>query len=200
MDNAKYSSQEQEQAKKLKLKVEGWREVVLPLNSVLLWSQPYYPGCIFGVISAVFLLLWYLEPSLLTTFSLAGMLACLLDYLVPMLLAQLCGQDKWTGQHERQLQDICLEVVHTWQSVVGACAAIKKAKQEKPKVYMVAVLVSLLVVAWIGNAFDNLFLTYLIVLFLAMSPGMKHHGIFQKYFSTAVLTIRNLIADKMKKN
>uniref|UniRef100_L7LTB8 Putative adp-ribosylation factor-like 6 n=1 Tax=Rhipicephalus pulchellus TaxID=72859 RepID=L7LTB8_RHIPC len=227
MDNAKYTSQEQDQAKKLRLKLEGWREVVLPLHSVLLWnqpyypgcifgaitrevvlplhsvllwSQPYYPGCIFGAITTVFLLLWYLEPSLLTTFSLIGMLVCLLDYLVPLLLAQLCSPDKWTSQHERQLHDICLEAVHAWQSMVNACASLKKAKQEKPKAYVVAVLISLLVMAWIGNAFDNLFLTYLIVLFLAMTPGMKHHGIFKKYFSATVLTIRNLIADKMKKN
>uniref|UniRef100_A0A131YCB0 Adp ribosylation factor like 6 n=1 Tax=Rhipicephalus appendiculatus TaxID=34631 RepID=A0A131YCB0_RHIAP len=133
MDNAKYTSQEQDQAKKLRLKLEGWREVVLPLHSVLLWSQPYYPGCIFGAITTVFVLLWYLEPSLLTTFSLIGMLACLLDYLVPLLLAQLCSPDKWTSQHERQLHDICLEAVHSWQSVVNACASLKKAKQDKPK-------------------------------------------------------------------
>ncbi|KAL3191611.1 hypothetical protein MRX96_059707 [Rhipicephalus microplus] len=160
MDNAKYTSQEQDQAKKLRLKLEGWREVVLPLHSVLLWNQPYYPGCIFGAVTTVFV----------------------------------------TSQHERQLHDICLEAVHAWQSVVNACASLKKAKQDKPKAYVVAVLISLLLMAWIGNAFDNLFLTYLIVLFLAMTPGMKHHGIFKKYFSATVLTIRNLIADKMKKN
>ncbi|KAK8761867.1 hypothetical protein V5799_026864 [Amblyomma americanum] len=179
MDNAKYTSQEQEHAKKLRLKLEGWREVVLPLNSVLLWSQPYYPGCIFGAVTAIFLILWYMEPSLLTTFSLIGMLACLLDYTVPLLLAQLCSPDKWTSQHERQLHDICLEMAHAWHSVQGAWATVKKAKQDKPKAYVVAVLISLLLVAWIGNAFDNLFLTYLIVLFLAMIPGMKHHGIFK---------------------
>lgn len=200
MDNAKYTSQEQDQAKKLRLKLEGWREVVLPLHSVLLWNQPYYPGCIFGAVTTVFVLLWYMEPSLLTTFSLIGMLVSLLDYLVPLLLAQLCSPDKWTSQHERKLHDICLEAVHAWQSVVNACASLKKAKQDKPKAYVVAVLISLLLMAWIGNAFDNLFLTYLIVLFLAMTPGMKHHGIFKKYFSATVLTIRNLIANKMKKN
>ncbi|KAH6934269.1 hypothetical protein HPB50_022849 [Hyalomma asiaticum] len=149
-----------DQAKKLRLKLEGWREVVLPLNSVLLWNQPYYPACIVSAVTTVFL----------------------------------------TSQHERQLHDICLEAVHSWQSVVSAYASLKKAKQDKPKVYVVAVLISLLVVAWIGNAFDNLLLTYLIVLFLAMTPGMKHHGIFKKYFSVTVLTIRDHIADKMKKN
>lgn len=194
------SKSQVDQAKKLRLKLEGWREVVLPLHSVLLWNQPYYPGCIFGAVTTVFVLLWYMEPSLLTTFSLIGMLVSLLDYLVPLLLAQLCSPDKWTSQHERQLHDICLEAVHAWQSVVNACASLKKAKQDKPKAYVVAVLISLLLMAWIGNAFDNLFLTYLIVLFLAMTPGMKHHGIFKKYFSATVLTIRNLIADKMKKN
>ncbi|XP_040070217.1 ADP-ribosylation factor-like protein 6-interacting protein 1 isoform X2 [Ixodes scapularis] len=200
MDNANYSTQEQDQAKKLKLKLESWREVVLPLNSVLVWNQPYYPGCVFGVVSTLFLLLWYLEPSLLTTLSLAGMVACLADYLVPLACSHLCSQDKWTSQHERQLQDICLEVVHAKHSLMGFCTAIKTMKQEKPKMYIIVVLVSLLLVAWIGNIFDNLFLTYLIVLFVAMVPGMKRHGIFKKYFSVVVLSIRNLISSKMKKN
>lgn len=200
MDNVNFNSHEQDQAKKLKLKVEGWRDVILPLNSVLVWSQPYHPACIFGVVTTLFLTLWYLEPSLLTTLSLTGMVACLADYLVPLACSHLCGQDKWTGQHERQLQDICLEVVRAKQSVLGFGTAFKNMKQQNPKMHVTVVLLSLLVVAWIGSALDNLFLTYLVVLFLAMVPGMRRHGVFKKYFSAAVLFIRNLISDKMKKN
>lgn len=40
-----------------------------------------------------------------------------------------------------------------------------------------------LVLAWIGSTFNNLFLVYLVVLGLAMYPGLKEKGIVKLVFS-----------------
>lgn len=35
--------------------------------------------------------------------------------------------------------------------------------------------------AWLGNAFNNLFLTYLFVTIMLLVPGMEYHGILRRY-------------------
>jgi hypothetical protein len=41
--------------KQLKRALEGWREVILPLNSVLLWERNWYPGMLVGMTTTFFL-------------------------------------------------------------------------------------------------------------------------------------------------
>jgi hypothetical protein len=41
--------------KQLKRELEGWREVILPLNSVLLWEKNWYPGMLVGITTVFFL-------------------------------------------------------------------------------------------------------------------------------------------------
>lgn len=41
--------------KQLKRELEGWREVILTLNSVLLWERNWYPGMLIGVTTTFFL-------------------------------------------------------------------------------------------------------------------------------------------------
>ena len=41
--------------KQLKRRMECWREVILPLNSILLWERSWYPGLILGITTIIFL-------------------------------------------------------------------------------------------------------------------------------------------------
>jgi hypothetical protein len=41
--------------KELKRALEGWREVILPLNSLLLWKKNWYPGMLAGMTTILFL-------------------------------------------------------------------------------------------------------------------------------------------------
>lgn len=65
--------------------------------------------------------------------------------------------------------------------------------------YSIMLLVTLVVLAWIGNLINNLLLTYFIALFAVMFPGLKHHGIIQEYASKAASFVANLIGSKLKK-
>ncbi|CAG2064099.1 unnamed protein product, partial [Timema podura] len=160
--------------KELKRELEGWREVILPLNSVLLWENNFYPGLLAGVTTAFFLLFWLLDPSLLTTVSVIGLVAALVDYLVPTLTASLCHPEmvEWS----KSLAQTVLQ-------------------------YYLSVIVSLVFLAWLGNTVNNLLLTYLFVLVLLLLPGLKHHGILQKYVSQLMVLFTETVKGiKEKKN
>lgn len=47
--------------KKLKRELEGWREIILHANSVLLWEKNWHPGLIAGISTVFFLYvdLWW---------------------------------------------------------------------------------------------------------------------------------------------
>lgn len=52
--------------------------------------------------------------------------------------------------------------------------------------------------AYIGNLINNLLLTYFISLFACMYPGLKSHGLLNKYLSEALAFLKNTIGDKLK--
>ena len=39
----------------IKRDLEGWREVLLPLNRLINWDKPFYPAIIVGVTTFIFL-------------------------------------------------------------------------------------------------------------------------------------------------
>ncbi|XP_023239837.1 ADP-ribosylation factor-like protein 6-interacting protein 1 [Centruroides sculpturatus] len=193
-------SVDQDQVKTLKRHLEGWREILLPVNSVLMWEKPFYPAILIGVTSFIFLLVWICEPSVLTTFALLGLLASILDYAVPLISASFFDANKWTGTEEQKFEDICRGLVYTRQCLQDIWDTSAHLKEAKPKVYFVVVLIGLIFVAWIGSLVDNLFLTYLCVIQLVMLPGLKHNGILDKYTSKIVQMIKNFAGPKVKKN
>lgn len=72
-------------------------------------------------------------------------------------------------------------------------------KEEKPKMYFMTMIVSLAAVAWVGQQVHNLLLTYLIVTFLLLLPGLNQHGIILKYIGMAKREINKLLKQKEKK-
>lgn len=64
--------------------------------------------------------------------------------------------------------------------------------------YYAATTGSLLVLAWIGSAMNNLFLTYLLLLVVVMLPGMEHQGLITKYGGCALVKIREMINKSAK--
>jgi len=53
--------------------------------------------------------------------------------------------------------------------------------------------------AWLGSLMDNLLLTYLMVVFIALVPGLRKHGILQKLTSNAGTVIKRVIVGKTSK-
>lgn len=162
--------------KQLKRKMECWREVVLPLNSILLWEKPWYPALILGFTTTVFCMVWILEPALLTLISLTLLVLTLVDYFVPTIISIWCTADSWTGQKEKKLNEICynlseavLQLQNVWTSVINI-------RNGRPNFFYGMIILSLTLFAWIGNTINNLLLSYIAVNAILLTPGFRYKG------------------------
>jgi len=169
---------------RMKHSLESWREIILPIHSVLLWEKNWHPGAIISGTTFLFLSLWLLDPSVLTTVSILGLTVTISDYVVPMLTAAIFKQEAWTAAKDTTLYNFCRGIVVYRAKVEVSCAAFYVMRTSKPKMYYGSTILTLAFLAWIGNSFNNLFLTYLLVTILLLMPGMEYHGILHKYGST----------------
>ncbi|XP_061905435.1 ADP-ribosylation factor-like protein 6-interacting protein 1 [Entelurus aequoreus] len=198
-DNKSANMLAQETAQ-LEEQLQAWGEVILVGDRVLRWEKPWFPAALMGATSVLFLLIYYLDPSVLTGLSSIVMLLCLADYLVPTLAPRVFGSNKWTTEQQQRFHEICGNLVKTQRRVLGWWRRLCALKEDKPKMYFVSVISSLLAVAWIGQQVHNLFLTYVIVSFLLLLPGLNQHGVLSKYACMAKREINKLLKHKEKKN
>jgi hypothetical protein len=165
----------------VKRALEGWREVLLPLTSLLRWDKPYYPVIIAGITTFIFSTVWYTELSTLTTVSLACMIVGIIDFIVPFLGATITGYKTWTEVEESEFISICQKIATAHQDFVDSWRGLITMRQQNAKAFFFIVIGVLTVTAWIGNLIDNLFLTYLIVNGVLLAPGLQHHKLANKY-------------------
>lgn len=78
-------------------------------------------------------MLWLLDPSLLTAVSSVGLIVTLLDYLVPTVSASLYSPAHWTGAMEKQYEDICKALVHSYNVTTQQVFAFLDLKVSSPK-------------------------------------------------------------------
>lgn len=111
--------------------MEPHREAILLLSSVLKWEKKFYPGVIIGVISFLFLILWFLNLSLLTLVGVIGVIAVLIDYGYPIVSKIVFKPENWTGAQEKAYEEVINEILAIKLKV---CAITKYAcipKEEK---------------------------------------------------------------------
>ncbi|KAL4240075.1 ADP-ribosylation factor-like protein 6-interacting protein 1 [Mactra antiquata] len=182
----------------IKNDLEGWREVLLPLNNLLNWDKPIYPGIIVGLTTFLFLLIWYFEPSVLTTFSLIGLTLSLTDFLVPIVGPTVLGGKKWTGVQEKQYEQICIRIHNFRYHIHDAVDTMITLKNDRPKVYFILVMGFLALFAWIGSKIDNLFLTYLLLNLVILMPGMRRQKVIQGYLNKIGTIFKKTVLGKSK--
>ncbi|KAK2829771.1 hypothetical protein Q7C36_017761 [Tachysurus vachellii] len=189
-----------QETSQLEEQLQGWGEVILAGDQFLRWEKAWFPAVLVGSTTVLFLLVYYLDPSVLTGLSGAVMVLCLADYLVPTLAPRIFGSNKWTTEQQQRFHQICGNLVKTQRRVLGWWKRLFALKEEKPKMYFLSVISTLVVVAWIGQQVHNLFLTYLIVNFLLLLPGLNQHGIISKYAGMVKREVNKLLKQKEKKN
>ncbi|XP_035231159.1 ADP-ribosylation factor-like protein 6-interacting protein 1 [Stegodyphus dumicola] len=198
-DEGVSAKSEQELVKLCKRRLENWREILTHLNALMMWEKPYYPGIIAGFVTFIFIMLWYFDPSVLTTLSIFCIIACVLDYVVPILSSSVFDSSKWTGTCERKYEEICQSMVNGYLKMRSVWETVRQVKETKPYLYFIGVLGTLIATAWIGNLINNLFLTYLIVLFMSLMPGIKSHNLVQQYMSKVMSVVRGITGQSKKK-
>ncbi|EDL17120.1 ADP-ribosylation factor-like 6 interacting protein 1, isoform CRA_d [Mus musculus] len=60
----------------LEEQLQGWGEVMLMADKVLRWERAWFPPAIMGVVSLLFLIIYYLDPSVLSGVSCFVMFFC----------------------------------------------------------------------------------------------------------------------------
>jgi hypothetical protein len=170
-----------DELKSIQTQLNKYRGFILPLHKVLEWEPSYYPAVVIGILTFVFALVWYIEPSVITTFSVIGILVCLTEFAAPVVSNKFFKQpDNWTELEEIHFERSCTRFLNAKKHVTDGWNRLLKLKTEKPNVYLVVVCGVLITLAWIGSLIDSLLLAYLIVAISTLVPGLRKHGILQK--------------------
>lgn len=111
--------------------MEEYREVLLLLSSVFKWEKKFYPGVIFGAITFLFIILWYLSLSLLTLVGVIGLVAILIDYGYPIISKIVFKPENWTGAQEKAYEEVVNEILSVKLKVCGFTKYACVPKEEK---------------------------------------------------------------------
>lgn len=180
-DSSSSSVNVQQLKSQLANRFQAQRPLVLKLHSILTWEQDMHPVFVVAFVSISFLIIHLLNSSILTTLSYLGMALALLDLGMPTIAKTLSqGQGKLTEKDTQRFDKICMDLAKAYAFMRSICDTLCSYKTKMPKIYYPALLGSLLVSAYIGNKFNNLFLTYLFVLLVALYPGLDKKGLPQK--------------------
>ncbi|KAK0178596.1 hypothetical protein PV327_007474 [Microctonus hyperodae] len=172
-------SEKEKHMKQLKRKIECWRELIIPLNSILLWEKSWYPGLILGSTTTLFLLIWIMEPAFLTIISMIMLLLTLTDYFVVVISSTFFPSSGWNGQKERKLDEICKTLSETTLQIQSIWKFIINARHNRPNLYYGLITLCLSLSAWLGNLVNNLLLIYVAVNIILLSPGFRHKDLVQ---------------------
>lgn len=123
---------QEQQIKKLKRLLEGWRMALLPLKSVLLWEQQWHPCAILGGISILYLIFWFLDMNSLTTFAVVGLILNFVDFIVPIICNSIYGPSAWTGQQEKAYEDICKSIVVNYNKFFSQVRSFYSLRERSP--------------------------------------------------------------------
>ncbi|XP_038065029.1 ADP-ribosylation factor-like protein 6-interacting protein 1 [Patiria miniata] len=195
------SESKDEEITSLEQSLHEWRYILLHADGWLRWERENQPLIMAAAVTVFFTMLWWLEPSVLTTLSLLVMLICLADYLGPTVFhSYLCPPTEWTAEHQRQYQQVCISLLRTKDSVVNGYQWLKNMKEEKPKQYFILVVVVLAVIAFIGNLIPNLCLAYFLAVFLVLLPGLQQRGLLAQAYAASLQVVVNLLKQTKKKD
>ncbi|EFA10290.2 ADP-ribosylation factor-like protein 6-interacting protein 1 isoform X1 [Tribolium castaneum] len=176
-----YPSIMEAQIRKLRHGLENWREIILGAKRVLVWEKQWHPTAIVGGSTILFTFLWLLDPSILTVFSVFGLVLTIFDYLIPSIGSSMFKPEMWTARKEQEYEEFCTNVILYKARLELSWARFYKMKSTNRKMYFLLTMITLSALAWIGCTFNNLFLSYVFVTFLLLFPGMEHNGIITKW-------------------
>lgn len=180
----------------LKKDVEKWREILVITDSVLGWEKEWYPAVTSGLLTSVFLLLWYEDPSILTLLAIIGLLVTVADYAVPRFQDKMFPETAWTGEKEKRLDQFCQNMMFAKSCVRRVGEVMGQYRETAPITYLSGVVVMLYLLAYLGTLFSGFFLTYVLLLVLCMIPGLQRRGLLRKYCAGMMLKLEDFVKGK----
>jgi len=200
MDIFEASSSQNDLSSQLKKSLTPYKQIIPNLHAFFTWKKQFYPLLIFAYITFIYLLIWLLELSVLSTVSIAGVVVTAADFFLPGIIASFCDSSKWSEKDDEQFEHVCSELSNVLSKLCGYYSCWSEMRQSKSKIYYISLFSALITLAWIGNTFNNLFLAYVLTLSVALLPGLKHHNILKQGFDKAFTLIKSTINKEKKEN
>lgn len=122
---------QKKQFNKLKHDLERWREVIVHGSSLLRWEKSFYPGITCGAVTVLFLTLWWMRLSVLTTVALVALCICAGDFALPLLLQFVFKPEHWTGTEEKRYEEACRQIYNAKVQVHSLWIRFRMAKEQK---------------------------------------------------------------------
>jgi len=179
--------------------LDDWKQLLVHAKRVVDWEEAFHPGVIFGVVSFLFLVIWYVEPTFLSFLSLVALIITVADYLLPLVLPRLLPMDAWSEEEQRRYDAVCDAIVGAKYESRALFFRAQEMKAERPRLYLALTSVALLLLAWIGSALGDLTLLYLITLGAALYPGAIQNPAIEAHLNAVVDKVKGLL-NKEKAN
>ncbi|XP_055633725.1 ADP-ribosylation factor-like protein 6-interacting protein 1 [Toxorhynchites rutilus septentrionalis] len=158
---------------RLKNDLDAWREIILFLHDLLDWKYPYSCGWIVSGITALYLVLWKLDLSIVTQLSLLCLFGLLGAFFYPVIAKLFFKPEKWTGVQEKHFEIVINKLLNVKFSVVDFWNTFFWNIADKSIIHVFKTSGVLLGLAWIGASVNNLLLIYLTTLTMCLWPGIS---------------------------
>ena len=174
--------------------LEDWKEILVHVKRVVDWEEQFHPAVVFGVVSLLYLLIWYVEPTFLSFVSLVCLVITLADYLLPLALPRLLDVDNWTDDSRTRYGEICASIVGFKYESRALFFRAQQMKADRPRLYLALTSVALLFLAWIGSALGDFTLLYLISLGVCLYPGAMKNPVVRANVDNVMERVKGLLA------
>nr|ADD38454.1 ADP-ribosylation factor-like protein 6-interacting protein 1 [Lepeophtheirus salmonis] len=166
----------------IKYHLSDWREIILLAESILKWERKYYPGIILLAVSIFYSIIWLWDPSMVTLFSVFGMIIVSADYFVPRIMSQILEEHLvWTGPKEKRYDEVCEELAILCTYPFKVYSFLSYYKDHWPITHFFCTAATLLSISWLGMNVDNVLIFYISTLFVLLWPGFSQLVYMQKY-------------------
>jgi len=182
----------------MKQRLDSWREVAVLLYSVITWEQDLYPAVTAGLVTAGYVLVYWLSPSLVTLASCLCLVATLLDYLVPLLADMIIPRTSWTEAKDKKLEVVARFLVTMSQLVASTCAKYREARTQAPVYHVAITSITLLTTAFLGTMVSGIWLSYLVLMLALMLPGLHSRGLLAEYCGSLVTYAEEMVKGKKR--
>ncbi|XP_050313118.1 ADP-ribosylation factor-like protein 6-interacting protein 1 [Anthonomus grandis grandis] len=185
------------QIRKLKLSLEPYRELMLHANKVVLWEKQWHSTGILAATSVVFTIIWLQNPNMLSMVAFMGLLITIADCFMPTVLSSIYTVEMWSGEKQKEYEEICTSIILYKTKAELLMSSYWRMRVTNPKLYFGLTISMLVLLTFVGGTIDNLLLTYAVVTFGIMLPGMIHHGMLNK-FTEACSKLFNSLVENAK--
>jgi len=176
--------------------LDDWKEILVHAKRVVDWEEAFHPGVIFGVVTLLFLLIWYMEPTFLSFLSLVCLVITLADYLLPLAVPRIFPADNWNADLQSRYSVICDSLVGMKYESRALFFRAQQIKADRPRLYLALTSVALLFLAWIGSALGDFTLLYLISLSASLFPGAIKNPAIEAHVNNVVEKVKGLLSKK----